>query len=240
MGAWAYNEGVGRQPIDRGLGVQHHNRSAEGRGINAKLITQAPESAEIGLWVYDVAADFKVAGQRAQSPKTREFYPRNFVQPVLSVKAQVPTNYEFNRLAEFIRHTHKRAVFFDQHNLDTPAITFILQRRGRSTARGTKGGHQGLRIEGFIPSAPRGAKRFEFAHEVEFEFVVTRSKYGLMRDEATVARKLLSWAEVVTKGADGLATRRDNPFEIDPTADNPSLAAPPDEAHIASGLVFPP
>lgn len=217
MAEWRYNRSADRLPIDRGLGVRHHNVSAEGKGVNAKLYSQPPESAEIGLWVYEVKADFSVNGTRAQSAKLRDFYPHNFVQPVLTVLAQVPTSYEYNRLSEFIRHTQKRAVFYDQHDLDTPAITFLLQRRGIHTLRGTKGGHQGLSLEGFIPTMPRGATRFQYAHDVQFDFVVTRSKYGLMNDAPYTARKLLAWAEVVLKGPDGLATRRSDAFVEDPT-----------------------
>lgn len=233
MDNWQYNA-INRLPIDRGLGVKHHNVSAEGKGINAKLWSQSPGSQEIGLWVYEVSADFTVAGSRAQSAKTRDFYPHNFVQPILTVKAQAPTNYEFNRLSEFVRHTQKRAVFFDQHNLDTPSITFLLQRRGRHTLRNTKGPHQSLSLEGFIPTFAHGAKRFEFAQDFTFTFVVTRSKYGLMNDgRAYAALSLRSWAEIVTKNQKtGVAVRSNDTFITDPTAAKPPL----DEAKIAASL----
>jgi hypothetical protein len=221
---WQYDIRSNGQSIDRGLGVRHHNISAEGKGINAKLFSQPPDAAEIGLWVYEIRSDFSVNGSRAQSANLRDFYPHNFVEPVLTVLAQVPTSYEYNRLSEFVRYTQKRAVTYDQRDLAIPVIKFVLQPRGSSRYR-----HQGLGLEGFIPRMPRGATRFQYAHDVQFDFVVTRSQYGLMRDEAGKANELLSWAQIVLiDPKSGYAYRPNTPGYDDVFEDKPTAVLPPD------------
>jgi hypothetical protein len=223
MAEWVY---TGNIPIDKGHGVQHRARSREHTThTSAALTNQAGDY--IALWVYEVEAAFELAGSRAQSAGFRSFYPHNFVQPKLTVRGQTVNNFEYNKLSEFIRETQRKAVYYDTRGLDAPVIGFTIYKGGVNTARGTKGSHQQLDLDGFIPAFGRGARRFEFAHEFEFDFIVTRSVSGLMKDEAYKARKLKSWAEIVTKPDDkSFAQVGRTAFEDDPDGVPVSLPRP--------------
>lgn len=212
--SWSQSERAqGFFPIDRGLGVRHHNVSPADNGANARLYSQGGQY--LSLWVYEVEASFEMAGTRAQGKGHRDFYPHNFVQPALTIRGQTANNYQYNLLSMFVRRTQLRGVFPASGD---EAVTFVLDKGGRDTARGTKGAHQKLVISGFIPAIAFGAKRFQFAHEYEFQFVVTKSKLGLMQDEDVVARKLKSWAEIVIKPDDAAYVKwGDTAFEDVPT-----------------------
>lgn len=214
MAEWVYQGTNG--PIAQGQGVRHHDVNASQKGASARLYNQVGD--HISLWVYEVESGFEMAGTRAQSAQKRDFYPHNFVQPALKVRGQTANNYEFNRLSEFVRFAQRRGVFYGEHGLDRPTIDFVLFGNGVKTARGHKGEHQALKLEGIIPTIPRGARRFEFAHDYEFDFIVTKSVSGLMKDEEYRARKLLSWAEIVTPGSGGFVQRQndDSGFTNDP------------------------
>lgn len=217
MAEWVYQ---GVAPIDRGLGVRHQDIGT--RGSRALLRNQAGD--EIALWVYEIETSFSMDGALVQSVHHREFYPHNFVQPTLTVRGQTPNSFEYNRLSEFIRESHQKAVFYDESGYVSPAIRFELRGGGHTTERNTKGYHQRLVLRGFVPKFGRGARRFEFSQNYEFDFVVTRSLTGLMTDERVAGLQLKAWAEVVADpSADG--------FVRDPDAgdflDRPPLAPGP-------------
>lgn len=235
MGQWVYKAGLnGRQPIALGFGVQIARNSPQDTGDasgNASLTNQNGDT--IKLWVHDITSDFKMEGATAQSRFKREFYPHNFVQPSFKVKGQCADNYQYNTLAEFIGESQHKAVFHDEQNLKFPTIVFELAPGGVDTARNHKGAHGGLTLRGFVPSFERGATRFEFAKEYEFDFVVTRSEAGFMgEDDRYKGRKLLSWAELITKAtAESLAVRGTSPYVTE--ADSPDygpLTVPPSKA----------
>lgn len=219
MAEWVYPGTNG--PIAKGYGVKHHDVNASQKGASGRLYNQAGDW--ISLWVYEVEASFEMAGTKVQSAQLRDFYPHNFVQPALTVRGQTANNYEFNRLSEFLRSAQRRGVSFSEHGLDRPTVDFVLFGRGHNTARGHKGVHQRLRLEGIVPAFGRGAKRFEFAHDYEFDFIITKSVTGFLHDEQYNARKLLSWAEIITPaGKDGSVVRSDSAFQEDP--DDTSVA----------------
>ncbi len=186
---------------------------------NARL--RAQNGDYIDLWVYEIASDFRMNGSRAQSAGHRDFYPRNFVQPSFMVRGQAPSNYQYNELAEFIRSTHLRAINYLGDKYTPPAITFELDgsptyrlpkrnahddivqvvTRTAEGKRNLRGSHLPMTLRGLVPKFGRGARRFEFAKDWEFEFVVTRSVDWLFNDQRYKARQLQSWSDQITKGA---------------------------------------
>jgi hypothetical protein len=224
MGRWQYKPTAANDgpPIDQGMAVMPaRNSPTRTEGVkddvivgNARLTNQTGDVLD--LWVYEVTANFAMAGNTAQSRGRRDFYARNFTQPSFTVKGQAASNYQYNELAEFVRFSHRAAVNYVQRDLDFPTIRFELFAGGTDTIRNHKGSHRRMVLRGLIPKVERGATRFEFAKDYEFNFVVTRSLDGLMTDDAYHALRMQSWMEQWNKAEiDSLAVRNKTDLEAD-------------------------
>lgn len=163
------------QPIDQGYRVKSPNRPPDNNGRRANGANGFLENANgqrVGLWVNEITADFELAGSLAQSAMQRDFYPHNFTQPKLSIGGQTTNNYEYNRLADFVRQSQLDA-------LDMATNGFILKfvcvqpddvrQPVRETMRGR---HQHISIDGFVATIKKGGTRFVTAHTYQFDFVV--------------------------------------------------------------------
>src|SRR4051794_32460385 len=105
MANWQYsapNDQAPVVPIDQGYFVSFpHKGIANSTNHTARLTS--PSGAKAYLWVHDIVMNFQVAGAYAQSHRWRQWYPRNFVQPRITITGQTPNQREYGRLCEFIR-----------------------------------------------------------------------------------------------------------------------------------------
>lgn len=173
--SWTPGAGDVPNPLTQGYFV---TTPATAPDVDGKLANGANAFLEdsrgnrIGMWVNDISADFSLAGSTAQGPTRRDFYPHNFTQPSVKIKGQTTNNYEYNRLAEFIRHTHRDALSVSS---DGVIVSFVLLTPDsvRQPARPImRGRHRTVELTGFVRASKRGATRFVTAQDYELEFVV--------------------------------------------------------------------
>ncbi len=164
-------------------------------------------SKEVPMWVHDIQIpQFELAGETAQSARTRSFFPRNAVQPALIVAVQFPNQAAYARVAELVRFSHRQMA---QGVL--PKLEIIAGRpEGSSTHSNNKYGfghrivhgkpnhmHQPISAWGYVTRIRREHTRFNYAPEMQFEFTIYRWESPTSwADSETSIRVLRSWKQV--------------------------------------------
>lgn len=196
-------------------------------GANAFL--EDASGARVGMWVNDISADFELAGSTAQGPTRRDFYPHNFSQPSIKIKGQTTNSYEYNRLAEFIRSTHRDALSVSSDGVIVSFVCLMPSSVKQPNRPVMRGRHRTVELTGFVKASKRGATRFVTAHEYELEFIVLAAKSFLgLEDDIirpyqtlkTIGQRLESGRVRVKKLAPGT-----NPGS---SLDKPTAAKPQD------------
>lgn len=200
-------------PINTGYYVDKPNKSADkSETWNGVLITTSGQ--ELKLWIEDLRLNFSMSGTMGQSRYRKQFYPKAFNQPSMMVRGKMPNQYEYNKLAAFIRESHFDAL--NQTNrktvsdgtkatFDKKTVTLRIKNAGEGPRpkRNLKGGHIVLAFEGYIKNIEAGAEKFQFAPDFQFEFVVAGSKdtgsIGIYKDDVVQGSKIMSWMDVFKK-----------------------------------------
>lgn len=158
---------------------------------------------QVALWITQAQISFTVGGTFVQSPRLREFFPRNLIDPVWSIQGITPNSFQYQRLAEFIRTTHFDVLdptglsdigshlptlhinaggLGDLSQLQQSDMKHFVPDQKKfladhpNTVQG-KGPHSAQHMKGFIASFSRGAQRFINVPTYEFQFTVAIS-YG--------------------------------------------------------------
>ena len=200
-------------PLDSGYFVDKPNRSAQNSQTwNGVLITT--DQQEFKLWIEDLVLNFSMSGSFGQSRYRKQFYPKAFNQPTMIVQGKMPNQYEYNKLAAFIRESHfdalnqsnrKTAAGGSVPKFDKKTVTLRIKDAGDKNPpkRNLKGGHLALAFEGYIKNIEAGARKFQFAPDFQFEFVVAGSKdtgsVGIYRDDVVQGSRIMSWMDVFKK-----------------------------------------
>lgn len=228
-------------PLDTGYAVKtKHLTAAQSKTWNGALITNT--GTEFRLWIEDAQMSFAMSGTNGQSRFRNQFYPKAFNQPTLKVMGRMPNQYEYNKLAAFIRESHYDAL--NQTNRDIGNIVasptydkktiklFIKDAgRGRQPKRNLKGGHTALAFQGYIKRIAAGATRFEFAPQFEFDFIIASSvdtgQVGIYKDDLTQGTQIMSWMELFNKykfswgaGQPGPPTKKEGPLKFNDPSGN--------------------
>lgn len=217
MAAWTYTPGSDPNntklgynnfgPIDTGYYVTY---PLEADGSPQDPANHSPsgylqnkDGDQVALWITQAQISFTVAGSFAQSPRLRQFFPRNLVDPVWTIQGIVPNSFQYQRLAEFIRSTHfdvlnptgitdisshLPTLHINAGNMgnlasltDADMKNFTPQQKNflanNPNAVQGKGPHAAQHVKGFIPSFSRGAQRFINVPTYQFDFSVVIS-YG--------------------------------------------------------------
>lgn len=212
--AYKLGRQAGPRP-DTGYAVNLPDVSANDKdNWTARLIK--PNNKYLNLWVEEASIDFSVSGSFGQSRWKREFYPRSFNQPVLTLTGRMPNQREHNKLAAFVRESHSEALninpftgasaterttvktktYPNAPDVPLPTVSLIMKNDvigGR--LRNQKGGRRGMKLEGYIKSINAGAIKFEHAPAFEIEFVVAASDgtVGIYSDKLTAGSKIVDW-----------------------------------------------
>lgn len=163
----------------------------------------------VPLWVYEYEVDFTLAGSTGQSQMTRTFFPRNFQQAQFTIRCQTPNQFEYNRTAEFIRYSQRKAISTGDPatlQVNSGGSSTLQDDTGNVVARlnGLRGRNKGFLADGYVEQIQRGGEFGEFAPEFEFSFVVATMRAGLWTDQPVTIRNLKSWAEIL----------KDNPGDV--------------------------
>jgi hypothetical protein len=212
-----YNKGVYKQRDKYGskeLKILENKSSAGGDMVNLpkrsadtsetwNAVLVAPFGAYLKLWATEIKMDFSLSGTVGQSRYRRQFFPRSFNQPVVTVSGRMPNQKEYNRLAAFVRECHFEAVTGNQDLYDNKerfdaksskkikkgrknssaslqTITLMIKDAGalnrKGAPRNTKGGHKPIILDGYILNISAGAVKFDFAPDFQFEFLPAQSR----------------------------------------------------------------
>lgn len=159
---------------------------------NAMLISGGGK--KIGLWVNNITTDFSLSGSVAQSQNKQQFFPHNFTQPTISISGQSPNGYEFGRLGEVVRESHKLAIDDGDRGLNDQyrAVKFVkygkdyvsnhggeagsrYESRAGVKNRNTKGRSSKMIVYGYIANMNRGTERHLVAFDWSFELIVLKA-----------------------------------------------------------------
>lgn len=212
-------------PYDVGYDAETQKHCAAGTGYNldnwnGRLVDQLGSSVD--LWITEFDTSFAMGGSTGQSRYHRQFFPRNFTEPIVTVTGRVANTYEYNRLSAFVRRSHYYSLRADEFAADQkqtqgkvsgrhmdsgsaiPTVTLILRGGGIPAAYNAKGVHKPWVVDGYIKSMPAGAKHHDPAPEFKFEFIISQSQYvpattGIYEDHLVVGSQLLSWMDVFEK-----------------------------------------
>lgn len=211
-------------PYDVGYDAATQKNAVAGAGIhiddwNMRLIDQ--KGVAIDLWIHEFDTSFQMGGSTGQSRYHRQFFPRNFTQPVTTVSGRVANTYEYNRLSAFVRRSHYYALRADEYAADQkqttgsiqnrhldsgaaiPTVTMIFRGGGLPAAYNAKGVHKPWVVEGYIKSMPAGARHHDPAPEFKFDFIISQSHFsattGIYEDNLVVGSQLLTWMDVFEK-----------------------------------------
>lgn len=198
-------------PLDTGYGVKTPHKSAD-KSNTWNVAIANHKGGSIKLWAEQVTMDFSMSGSTGQSRFRKQFYPHSMNEPKITVMGKMPNQYEYNRLAAFIRLSHTdalnnvhRKAYDGSAGKRPPTIRMFIRGSSLKTARPiVKGGHKMHSFEGFIASIAAGATKFRFAPDFQFEFIPLASKLtgstGLYDDQLlTKGIQIMSYMEMFNK-----------------------------------------
>lgn len=203
----------------------------------------------IPIWVYDVTSDFALTGTTAQSLGKRDFYARNFNQPVYNIAGQTHNEFDYGHIAEFIRDAQEACVFGATRTIMQMLINghrgadeVILQpgtrnERRAPIIRNQRGRRGPLGVQGYVNTIRRAHKQFVNAPEYQFQFIIQRSLQGPFKDERTPVHVLpTNWNAFIRQGSTGFIT---DPDEILLNAPKGGKPIPVDESYNPQGSLVP-
>lgn len=180
------------------------------------------ERESFPIWVYDLTSDFSLTGTTGQSVGKRDFYARNFNQPVYNFSGQTHNEHDYGRLVEFVRDAQEACVFSPKRTIMQVLINghrgadeVILhpgtdRARRAPIVRGQRGRRPPLGVQGYVNTIRRAHKRWVNAPEYQLQFIIQRSLQGPFRDERTPVHVLpTNWNAFIKQGSTGFITDPD-------------------------------
>lgn len=182
MADWQYK---GKLKVDQGYYAKLPNVEPTEATSNAYFVTGDGE--RIDLWITEFLAGFQMGGTFAQSQKRRQWFGRNFVQPRFTIIGQAPNQYHYNRLSEFVRATHLRALQDTNKNV----IDLYVPEGKLPTKK-----YQAYHMRGYIENMERRNTRHVNAPQYQFEFVVAYSYVGLFQTGQEIVHAIKDWTGI--------------------------------------------
>ena len=205
MATWQWSEDPKYKPVvptDKGWQVGSPDKGKATEARHTAVLTDQDGNRAF-LWLHEIAFNFEVAGQYAQSHRWRNWYPRNFVQPRVQVQGQCPNQQVYAELCEFIRSSQQKSLRHSERDATRKnALGFSIGAGGKHYNHK----HQGHHFRGHILNMPRIAERFVFAPEYAFEFVIVAAYSGIFSTGQKDAKA----------GADRMAMAMQMPLEDRP------------------------
>lgn len=188
--------------IKKGHGVDAN--TSYPKGHNAYL--QAPDvdgvEGKLGrfirLYVTDVELSLEMGGEAVQSPKIRQFFSSNLVQPSINISGIAPSSYHYNNLANYVRKSQDLSVETGE----------LMRFRLYDTAEGiglknfpydgrnTKGKHEEIKLQGYIQTMQAGARKENHAPEWQMTIMIVVMEKGPWDDELVTGTVLRPWIDI--------------------------------------------
>jgi hypothetical protein len=133
-------------------GVSTERKSvALGRASGFLLDGPASTGFSLPLFITSTNIDTSLAGSTGQSQLVQDFYPKNFVQPVVTVSGMSLDQADYGALCEFVRHCQLKALTTPDSWSESMAQLVVLGRTGigSKTARNVPvgGRNNGRKVE---------------------------------------------------------------------------------------------
>lgn len=240
MASWQYTSPTDKAPvmsIDQGYYVNHPDASLPSRNYKATnanstaaLIDQ--DGNTMFMYLHEISMSFEIGGTTAQSPKFRQWYPRNFTQPLVTVVGQVANEAEYGALVEFVRTCQRNSLRWKDPNPQRMNQITLKIREGGPGKAGVAGAdgqptaaerlhHEGHKMYGHILNIERKAERWVNAPEFTFQFMVATADAGLFNIDSAALNlndleRIVGWMQILDD------TRSENPkptsvvFAVDP------------------------
>lgn len=194
MAEW---QGKPSVPIDQGYFVKSPNVAANHNTATGYLKDQ--DDQHFYLWIHDITGSFEVSGSNVQAESSRTWFPRYMTQPKLTITGQTANQYEYGRLAEFIRVTQDKSLRFDKVAHDLNTVTLGVQGHGGiKTPTGVRYSRTPILCQGHIKSIERHTERWNNAPQFTFDFIVAFSTQGLYTIDQSEIDQLPKWMDIVT------------------------------------------
>lgn len=163
----------GNHPPFRATGLgwfnKYPNFAANIANANASLTNRATSRSnddlyKTWLFVNAVETGWKLAGETGQGQLGRVFYPRNMSQDQLAIEGIVASQFEYDKLVEFVQHHHfsqirpQGAVAQSLDGNTYPSVDFALFKPANTH---TFDGFQPLRYSVVIENIEAGHERFK-------------------------------------------------------------------------------
>jgi hypothetical protein len=177
--------------FNQGYDVKTTSPSHPKKGANAILNNPVSQTRAL-LHVTAIETNLSLSGSTGQSVLTRDFYPRNFVQPAFTIICIAPGQEALGKIAEFVHDAQRDSVRTGQ------VMGLSIPRGGlKHTSDGMRGVRSALNATGYIRTMPRSHKRHDPAPVYQFEFVIASMKDGIFKDTPYKAYKLAKWSDIV-------------------------------------------
>ena len=169
-------------PTDQGYFVNFPQKALPTESRHTAQLSR-PDGTSIYLWVHEVEQNFEIGGNYAQSHRHRAWYPRNFVQPRLTVRGQFPNQALYGQFAEWVRTAQmqcQRARVPDK--LQNTMHLTIHSGNVASTLSSVhkRYAHDGVSVRGHILKVERNTERWVNAPEFTFEFNIVSATHGVL------------------------------------------------------------
>jgi hypothetical protein len=127
--------GKGYDATAGGLNAQ---RKAKAMAQANAYLLDGNKGLQVPMFVSSTNIDTQLAGATAQSQLVQDFYPRNFVQPVVNVSGWSLDQEDYGTLCEFVHTCQFNALSTDQLWTTSMTQLIVLGRTGLSNSQGIK------------------------------------------------------------------------------------------------------
>lgn len=172
------------------------------------------------MFVTDVSIDLALAGSMGQSRLTRDFYPRNFVQPSFVIQGQALDQEDYGNLCEFLHVSQQDTLNPSSQQNTSNLMQLWIKGEGiqgtRSGSQGVgvksskfdslnqsrpnqilRGPHQDLVCQGYIGSMPRVHQTGVVSPTYTFQFIVAAMITGIYQEDMVQNAQVKTWADVL-------------------------------------------
>jgi hypothetical protein len=158
---------------------QLSTNTANGYLINLGLASDDPNYS-MPLWINSFSSGLRMVGSNAQGPSYRSYFPRNVTFDDIIIHGQTVSNYDYDRMVEFITTHHRSALSggnpSSQNVSGATPLKFLLKRKDIDLRdKVLYNSHSSYVYNAYVKSIEAGAERFQNAREYQLQLIVASS-----------------------------------------------------------------
>lgn len=162
------------------------------------------------MFITDVSIDNSLNGATAQSRTTRDFYPKNFVQPSFVIRGISLDQRDYGDLTDFVHYLQYECVTnaklaqiyvdgggFNNKRQGTAHAFNVVANGVVHTNQAMRGGHAPLLCLGYVGSIDRIHTQYVYAPTYTFNFVVAEMVQGPWQESMVQVTQQQNWIDIV-------------------------------------------